>query len=83
MHAPIDRVSIGQYLLIFKLLKGAFYMRPPLHHYSRTLDVSRVLVYLDSHSLEHTNFTLQVAHTVDSYVASPGPYIEVGGSAET
>ena len=36
MHAPVDGVSIGQHLLVSRLLKGAFHARPPLPRYSGT-----------------------------------------------
>ena len=60
MHAPVDGVSIGQHPLVSRLLKGAFHSRPPLPRYSGTWDVSRVLVYLDSHNLKDTNLTLKL-----------------------
>ena len=60
MHVPVDGNSVGQHPLVCRLLKGAFHLRLPLPCYTGTLDVSRVLVYLDSHDLEHTNFTLKL-----------------------
>ena len=52
MHAPVEGVSIGQHPLVSRLMKGAFQSRPPLPKYSGTWDISKVLAYLDGHTLD-------------------------------
>ena len=52
MHAPVEGVSIGQHPLVSRLMKGEFQSRPPLPKYSGTWDISKVLAYLDGHTLD-------------------------------
>ena len=54
MHTPVDGLSIGQYPLVSRLLKGAFQTRPPLPRYQGIWDVSIVLHHIGSHCLDHS-----------------------------
>ena len=60
IHTPVDGFSKGQHPLIFRLLKSAFHLQPPLVHYSGTWDILRVFVYLNSRNLEDTNLPLKL-----------------------
>ena len=60
MHAPVDGISLGQHPLVCRLLKGAFHVRPPLPHYSRTWDFSTVLTYPNDHNLQDNSISLRL-----------------------
>ena len=43
VHEMIDGYTVGQCPLVCRLVKGVFYGRPPLTHYSQTWDIQKVL----------------------------------------
>ena len=48
VHDKVDGVDVGKHPTVTRLLKGAFYERPPLPRYTSTWDVNAVLLYLKS-----------------------------------
>ena len=45
-HDKVDGIEVRKHPIVARLLKGAFYLRPPLPWYSSTWDVNVVLQYL-------------------------------------
>ena len=48
MHDKVDGVDVGQHLIITRLLKGVYNVRPLLPRYTDTWDVLAVLNYIET-----------------------------------
>ena len=67
MHERVDGYSVGQHLLVTRLLKGVFNERPPLPRYTSTCNVQSVLSHI---SAWVPNGSLSLTQLEDSNVVS-------------
>ena len=48
VHERTEGIPVGKHLVIVRILKGAFNIKPPQPRYKSTLSVSQVIVWLDT-----------------------------------
>ena len=78
MHAPVEGVSIGQYPLVSRLLKGAFQTRRPLPRYKSTWDIN-----LLAKGFLGYKYPSEIIVSKDSYAISIDQTIPISGFGKT